>query len=331
MAVTLADVAAAAGLSGSTVSRAFSDPEKVNASTRERVRRIAEEMGYVPNQVARSLASGRTDLIGLLVPDIANPFFPPIIKAVQARANDKGRTVLIADTDERVGDEIIRAQHMRKRVDGLIIVSPRTPADRIGELSSLAPAVFVNREVPGASCVIIDAGEGMGQAVEHLFALGHRHISYLNGPRRSWSNTQRQTVVRETCERLRLKLTEFGPFEAQIQSGVHAADLVYASGATGVIAYDDLIALGLIARLNERGVKPGADISVIGVDDSPMSAMAYPTLTSVHVPGAEAGLTAVDQLISLIDGQDDDAEPQVLTLETRLVVRSSTSAVTATV
>jgi DNA-binding LacI/PurR family transcriptional regulator len=285
-------------------------------------------MGYVPNQVARSLTSGRTDLIGLLVPDIGNPFFPPIIKAVQARASDKGKTVLIADIDERAGDEIARAQLIRKRVDGLIIASPRTPEGALSALSDLFPVVFVNREVPGASSVIIDSGDGMNQAVEHLHALGHRHICYLNGPRRSWSNIQRQTAIRTICERLGMTLTEFGPFEPQVQSGVHAADLVIAGGATGVIAYDDLIALGVMARLNERGLRVGADISVIGVDDSPMSAMAYPTLTSVHVPGSEAGALAVDKVVALID-QHVQLVPTVTTLETRLVVRSSTSPVVA--
>lgn len=326
MAVTLADVAAAAGLSGSTVSRALSDPDKVNASTRDRVLKIAREMGYSPNQIARSLTSGRTDLVGLIVPDIANPFFPPIIKAVQARGSQQGKTVLIADVDERPGDELPRAQLMRKRVDGLIIASPRTPEERLGELVGLGPVVFINRVVPGATSVIIDAGDGMGQAVEHLAALGHRTIAYLNGPKRSWSNRQRQTAVREASSRLGVELVEFGPFEAQIQSGVHAADLVIAHEATAVIAYDDLIALGVMARLTERGLRTGSDISLIGVDDSPMSAMAYPTLTSVHVPGESAGAAAVDALLAMIDRKETSAD-EVITLDTRLVVRSSTGPV----
>src|SRR5690606_34147412 len=182
MAVTLADVAAAAGLSGSTVSRALSAPDKVNPATRERVLKIAQEMGYVPNQSARSLTAGRTDLIGLLVPDIANPFFPPIIKAVQSRALDKGKTVLIADIDERPTDELNRARVMRKRADGLLVASPRTPQEQLGELAALQPVVFLNREVPGGTSVIIDSGDGMDQAVDHLAALGHQTIAYLNGP-----------------------------------------------------------------------------------------------------------------------------------------------------
>ncbi|SDT35030.1 LacI family DNA-binding transcriptional regulator [Jiangella sp. DSM 45060] len=326
MSVTLADIARATGLSASTVSRALSDPDKVNPRTRDRVRKIAQDMGYVPNQVARSLTSGRNDLIGLIVPDIANPFFPPIIKAVQARASAKGKTVLIADVDEHPSDEIQRARVMRKRVDGLVVVSPRTPDDRLDQLAELRPIVFVNREVKGAASVIIEDTEGMREAVEHLTALGHRRVGYLNGPRRSWSNTQRQNAVREACAAHGVDLVEFGPFEPQIQAGVRAADLVHASDVTAVIAYDDMIALGLMARLNERGVRVGPDISVIGIDDSPMSGMAYPTLTSIHVPGSEAGARAVDIVLDLADTAGD-AEPSVVQLETRLIVRSSTSPV----
>lgn len=290
------------------------------------MRKIAQDMGYVPNQVARSLTSGRNDLIGLIVPDIANPFFPPIIKAVQARASAKGKTVLIADVDEHPSDEIQRARVMRKRVDGLVVVSPRTPDDRLDQLAELRPIVFVNREVKGAASVIIEDSEGMREAVEHLTALGHRRVGYLNGPRRSWSNTQRQNAVREACAAHGVDLVEFGPFEPQIQAGVRAADLVHASDVTAVIAYDDMIALGLMARLNERGVRVGPDISVIGIDDSPMSGMAYPTLTSIHVPGSEAGARAVDIVLDLADTAGD-AEPSVVQLETRLIVRSSTSPV----
>lgn len=327
MSVTLADIARATGLSPSTVSRALSDPDKVNAHTRQRVRQVARELGYVTNQVARSLSSGQTDLIGLIVPDIANPFFPPIIKAVQARANIRGKTVLIADVDEHPADEIRRAQVMRKRVDGLIVVSPRTPEDRLGELAALTPIVFVNREVPDAANVLIDDGEGMHSAVEHLAALGHTKIGYLNGPRRSWSNSQRQSAVRKAGADIGVELVEFGPFEPQIQAGVQAADLVAAAKITAVIAYDDMIALGLMTRFHERGLRVGHDVSVIGVDDSPMSSMAYPTLTSIHVPGVEAGAAAVDMILDLIEAPD--TEPTVLQLETRLIVRSSTSPVPA--
>ena len=324
MAVTLTDVANALGLSASTVSRALSMPEKVNAQTRERIQQTVHQMGYVPNQVARSLTSGRMDTLAIIVPDIANPFFPPIIKAVQARAARRGMTVLLSDVDEHAVDEIDRARNLAKRVDGLIMVSPRTASAHLAGLRDIPNIVFVNREVEGASFVLIDDGDGMVQAVEHLHALGHRNIAYLNGPKRSWSNVLRQSAIESACARLGMTLSEFGPFEAQIQAGARAADLVYASAVTAVIAYDDLIALGVMARLTERGLRIGRDMSVIGVDDSPMSGMAYPTLTSVHVPGAEVGVAAVDIILEQLSTPGKH-EPQIVELETHLIVRSSTS------
>lgn len=324
MPVTLADVARAVGMSASTVSRALSGTAKVNDATRERIIQIAHEMGYEPNQVARSLTSGRTDLLGLIVPDIANPFFPPIIKAVQARARSRGKTVLISDVDEHTTDELQRARLMRKQVDGLIVVSPRTSEAALAEMAALSPIVFVNREVDQAANVIVDATEGVQDAVEHLSALGHRTICYLNGPRRSWSNSKRQAAVREACATYGLELVEFGPFEAQMQSGYRAAELVRTKGITAVIAYDDLVALGLISRLHELGVGVGPDISVVGIDDSPMAEMSYPALTSIHVPGARAGATAVDLVLDLMD-QPQDAPRPTVQLDTRLIIRASTA------
>jgi DNA-binding LacI/PurR family transcriptional regulator len=225
-------------------------------------------MGYMTNPIARALAVGRTGVIGLIVPDIANPFFPPIIKAVQARAGRKDTAVLLADTDEHASDELERARVLSKQVDGLILVSPRTPEDRLAEFVQLAPVVFVNRRVEGAPSIIIDNSDGITQAVQHLTALGHHRICYLNGPRRSWSNDQRRAALQEACARYNVELIELGPFEPQVQAGVHAADLVQAGGATAVIAYDDQIALGLMARLAEHRLQVGRDISVIGIDDS---------------------------------------------------------------
>lgn len=327
MKVTLTDVARRVGLSAATVSRAISAPERVNAVTRQRVLEAAHELGYVHPGSSRPAAAAGGPL-GLIVPDIVNPFFPPIIKAVQSRAATRGRTVLIADIDEHPHDELRRAEELSDQVDGLIVVSARTPEDKLDRLLALQPLVLVNRSNPAAASVLIDERAGISEAVEHLAALGHRKICYLNGPRRSWSNGQRQQAVRSAAQDAGLELVEFGPFEPQIQAGVRAADLVVASSATAVIAYDDMIALGVMTRMNERGIKVGEQFSVIGVDDSLMSGMAYPSLTSIHVPGAEAGMTAVDLLIDLIETKSDPAASQrsTSTLDTRLVVRASTAA-----
>jgi DNA-binding LacI/PurR family transcriptional regulator len=305
----------------STVSRALSDPHKVNATTRDRVRKIADELGYSQVQTVRS----RTGVIGLIVPDITNPFFPPVVKAVQARADVRGKLVVVADTDEHPADEILRARALQSRVDGLIMVSPRSDEDRLDEIAKLRPVVFVHRQVEGAANVLANDPAGVDAAVEHLVALGHRRIGYLNGPRRSWSNGRRQEAVRISCSERGVELVEFGPFEPQIEAGMSAAPLVAAANLTAVIAYDDMIAVGLMASLLEHGKRPGAEISVVGIDDSPMAAGSYPQLTSVRVPGAAAGATAVDLLLDLIDEVSEPEEPPALVeLDTSLIVRGST-------
>jgi len=329
MNVTLEEIAKVAGISTSTVSRALSVPSKVSSETAHQVQRIAKEMGYIPSSVPRYSTKTRTDMIGLIVPDISNPFFPPMIKAVQARANTQRRTVVIADVDEYAADEIRRAEFLAGRVDGLIIASARSDDSQLEALSREIPIVLVNRESPGISSVTIEDTSGMFEAVQHLASLGHNVISYLNGPKRSWSNTQRQKAVINACAKLQLKLLEFGPFEPQVQAGARAADLIHASDATAVIAFDDLIALGVMARLNERGIRVGRELSLVGVDDSLISGMAYPSLTTVQVPARRAGIEAMDMLVDLTSSGSADRRHrtlhEVVTIDTQLIVRNSTA------
>ncbi|MGD7706637.1 LacI family DNA-binding transcriptional regulator [Microlunatus sp. Y2014] len=322
MGVTLADIAAELGVSTSTVSRALSNPDLVNEATRDRIQQVAQKLGYQMPGASRSRAVGR-GVIGMLVPDIVNPFFPPIIKAAQSRALSKGRAIMIADLDEHPDDELGLARILRDRVDGLIVVSPRATDEELVEYAELAPVVFVNRLVEGMPSVVIDNADGMREAVEHLAALGHQRIAYLNGPKRSWSNRLRRDAVAAATADLGVELVEFGPFEPVVQSGVRAADLVVAAKVSAVIAYDDMIALGVMVRISERGLKVGSDISVLGIDDSPMSGMAYPALTTVHVPGTEAGRIAVDTISDLIE-RGESHGPATRRLDTRLVIRSST-------
>ena len=318
--VTLADIAAALGVSESTVSRSFSDPGKVATRTRERVLQAAGELGYKAPVASKPKIAAEG--IGVMVPDIANPFFPPIIKAIQARAATYAMPTLIVDTDERQRDELARGQFLLDKVVGLVLVSPRGSEDDLRELATSLPTVVINRELSFASSISLDSDDGIEKAVEHLWALGHRSVAYLNGPDDSWSNEQRRSVVHKASTRLSVHLTEFGPFSPEIAAGAHAADLVLASGATAVIAYDDLIAFGVMARMQSRGVRVGHDLSVVGIDDSPLSASAYPSLTTIKMPGARAGELAVDELTNLISRP---GSPVTRTnLHASLVVREST-------
>ncbi len=186
---TIADVAVRAGVSKATASRAFSRPESVRQATRERVLGVARDLGYTPSRVARSLSTGRSSSIGLVVPDISNPFFPPMIKAVQAEAGRREHALFVADTDEHTEDESALVRSMAAQVDGLVLASPRMSDLQLLEVLALVPVVVINRAVPGVPAVQVSSDHGVLQAVEHLRALGHRSVVYLSGPADSASET----------------------------------------------------------------------------------------------------------------------------------------------
>lgn len=323
---TIADVAAKAGVSKATVSRVFSRPEVVRPATRERVLATARDLSFRPNPIARSLALGRTGSIGLVVPDVANPYFGPVIKAVQRAARRQDLAVLTADSDEFDADEVAIAGSLAKQADGLVLFSPRMPDSAILELSGRLPVVVINREIAGVPGVVISSDEGMEQAVEHLAALGHRHVAYVAGPVGTFSSRARSAAVVAAARKLGVGVTELGPFEPFFHAGLRAGDLVIASGATAAITYNDLLALGLIQSLTERGKSVGTDISVVGFDDIWLAPMTRPPLTTVHAPAADAATTAVRWLI---EGMEDGAGPveRHTRLTCELIVRTSSGPV----
>ena len=212
---------------------------------------------------------------------------------------------------------------MAKQVDGVIAVSARMSDRALAEVAELTTLVLVNRKAGDVPAILLDMGGGMRQAIEHLHALGHRRCVYLNGPRASWSNRQRRTALRATAKRLGIATTELGPFEPSYEAGVHAADLALAEGPTAIVAYNDLMALGVVARLGGRGVVVPGDVSVVGFDDIHFAGMASPPLTTVAVPAAAAGRVAVDLLLDTI-GHEPAGEREDYQLKTELRVRAST-------
>jgi LacI family transcriptional regulator/LacI family repressor for deo operon, udp, cdd, tsx, nupC, and nupG len=321
--MTIRDVAARAGVSPATVSRVFTQSSAVTAATRQRVMAAAEELRYTPNPVAQSLARGRTGSLGIIVPDIAIAFSAVMIKAVQHRARRDGYALFVADPDEPGRDEDRVAAAMAKQVEGLLLVSPSMPDHQLREVAALTPVVLVNRELDGIASVLMDARDAAGHAAEHLHALGHRELVYLAGPA-NYSNANRLRGFRETCLRLGISATELGPFEPMFSAGVRAADLVLATSATAVVAYNDEIAVGVANRLADRGVRVPGDVSIVGFDDTSLAEMVTPRLTTVRLPASAAGAAAVRLLLEAIRGGDARGRPPVR-LPAELIVRSSTA------
>ncbi|MFJ8861775.1 LacI family DNA-binding transcriptional regulator [Streptomyces sp. NPDC102451] len=320
-------MAKAAGVSPATVSRALSMSELVTPATREHVRTVAARLGYAPNRAARGLITGRTGNIGLVVPDLLNPIFPSVIKAIQARCRETDYAVFIADTDENAAAEGDLVRALAKQVDGVILCAPRTDDEQQLQLAGETELVTVFRRVEGMPAITVDNADGMRQIVEHLAALGHRRLAWVGGPAASLSNRLRAAGLRAATEQRGLELMEVGQFPPYCEGGVAAADLVVASGATAAIAYNDTMALGLLARLHSRGIRIPEDLSVVGIDGIPMAGMAHPALTTVQVPAQAVGRAAVDLMLERLRTPEQSSAHRG-ELPVHLVVRDSTGVVT---
>jgi LacI family transcriptional regulator len=327
VAVSARDVARVAGVSVSTVSRALSKPDDVAPATRQKVLDTARGMGYLPNLAARGLTTGRTGLIGLVVPDLENPFFASVTKGVQSRAHSTGYAVIISDSDEDPSQEAELVRDLATRVDGIVLCSPRAPDSVILEMARECTLVLVNRRCGDVPAVLIDNLNGIRQAMVHLRALGHRTIAWVGGPSTSWSNKERLSALRAfTDQDPEINLIDLGSFQPYASGGIAAADLVIASGATAVLAYNDLVAFGLLERFRQRGISVPQDISVVGLDNIPMSELTTPALTSVGIPLVNCGRASCDMLLSLV--RDPSAPPvHHHDLSFQLVVRQSSGVV----
>ena len=317
MAATLTDVARRAGVSIATASRAFGEPERLAGGTLERVLQAAVDLGYTNPQ--NSVA---TRTLGVIVPDIANPVYAMLLKAIQGQAWHGRHRIVLFDADEDLRREREQIEQARK-LDGMLLCSPRLPDADVIALIGGTPAVVVNRQIDGVPCVLMDAEHGPSQAIEHLVALGHQHIAYASGPRGSWADARRFDTIAAACERHGIRLTRLSHHAASIQGGRAAAALAAASGATAVVAYNDLVALGLEAGMLELGRSCPDDISLVGIDDIDLAGAVTPGLTTVQMPIERSGALGVDLLLQAISGV---VISEVATLGSQLIVRASTAA-----
>jgi len=321
---TVKDVAERAGVSVSTVSRALSMPHLVSATTRARVVAAAEELGYQPNQAARGLRSGVTGNIGLVIPDIENPYFAAMTKGVQDRARKSGYSVFIADSDEDAELEAELIASIVKQVDGILLASPRASDDRILDLVGSKPTVVLNRQIDGLPSLLLDNSAGVVQVLDHLQALGHRKVAYAASPKSSWSGGERIEEMRRQAElRDDLEVVFLGNFQPFVSGGYQAADLAVASGATAMFAYNDLVAIGALERLRHRGIDVPGQMSVVGFDDVAFAELTFPTLTTISVPLRGMGRRAVDALTRIVAGSDNVSSSARADVELR--IRQSTA------
>lgn len=323
MKARLQEVAEVANVSASTVSRALNTPDLVSPDTRDRVIEAARSLDYRPSRAARAVATGRTRNIGLIVPDIANPFFPSLVKSAQARARATDYSTFLGDSDEDGFTELELIKAMAEQVDGVVVCSSRMSDAQVEQIMGLTRLVFLNRAVDGVPAVLVDSADGLRQAISHLHALGHTDLAFLGGPTSSWSNRDRLDGVRRASEALGLNVPVLGPYAPRFEAGKRAADEAVAAGVTAILAFNDLMALGVLARLAQRGIDVPGDVSVVGFDDIPMAAISSPPLTTVSISSADAGRHAVDMLVRAL-GEPGPSEPDRVLVETHLIIRAST-------
>lgn len=319
---TIYSIAKACGVSASTVSRAFNKPHVISDEVRDRILAVAAELDYRPNPAARGLVTGRTDMIGLLVPDITNPFFPPIVRAIQQAAWSIGSSVLLVHADEVSEAEPRLTRRFRGHVDGLILASPRAPSPALREATEGIPTVLVNRELPGLPSVVCDDTAALVQGGQHLEELGHRTVALLRGPAASWVAAQRTSAVRGWAEDSGVTLVELGPFNASFDGGVAAAKALLDTPATAAFAFDDLMACGLLAELARHGLTVPGHTSVIGCDDVLLARTVTPSLTTVTAATEEIGEAAVSLVRREITGSVGASK--AVRLDGTLTVRAST-------
>lgn len=327
---TLADVARAAGVHKATASRALNPQTRgqVNAATASRVQAAARRLGYVPNSVARGLRTRRTAAVGVLVPDLANPLFPPIVRAIENRLASDGYATLIVSTDG--DDERERTQFAAlegRQVEGFIVATARRSHGLFTDaVARGVPVVFVNRFVDGlaAASVTADDAVGVSAAVEHLIGLGHRRIGYLAGPQDMSTGSIRLAAFRHAVSGVDGSAVVCAAYTEEAGLAGTRMLLSRAPGVTGIVGGNDLIALGALTALAEAGLRCPADVSVIGFNDMPFVVRIGPGLTTVRIPQHDMGVQAAELLLERI--RDPGVVAKKLLLPVSLVIRGSTAA-----
>jgi len=319
------DVAHRAAVSIATVSRVLNGRPVADQDLVARVRAAADELGYRPNTVARDFRRGLTSSIGVVVPDLANPFFPHVLKGLANDVSVGEHRLLVVDSGEDPDEEIRLVEQLAGRCDGIVLCSPRMSVANLGAAAGLGiPIICTNRSVAGLplGTIGIDSAAGMAEAITHLSRLGHQRVGYLAGPESSWSDGRRREGLTSAARKCGIEVAVAVAGSTSDDGFVRLPDLL-AKEVTAVVAFNDLVAVGALSRLREMEVSVPDELSVVGFDDIPVAAFLGPPLTTVSVPKEELGRRAWLMLRQQM--QDGQIAPEQW-LPSSLVVRRSTSA-----
>ena len=335
MTVTIRDVAQVSGVSIATVSHALSGNRPVSRATRDRVLEAAKHLGYRPNRVAASMVTRKTRTLGLIVPDIANPFFAALVKAVESRAIDRGYATMACSSER---NRELEARYLElpsdNQVDALLYVGDQTRlSPLLSRLADQGTAVVLMDRIPGEASrqfptVTVDNAAGGSFVAVHLLELGHTEIGVVGGPRGLSPSTARLRGFRKVLRKHGIALRSDAVCHASdftMESGVEAVERLLAAqpSITALFCENDLIALGAIRVVRNKGLEVPASISIVGFDDIFVSSLVTPALTTVRQPISELGTVAVDLAVRL--SEDGVSAETSVVLPVELVRRESTA------
>jgi DNA-binding LacI/PurR family transcriptional regulator len=330
--VSIYDIAKRANVSPSTVSRALSNRGRISPATRRRIERLAEEMGYRPNPVARSLAGEGSGLLGVVIHDIDDPFVMAQLKAIENEANKRGLNVLVASTHARpVKQRDIVEMMIARKVDGMVVISSHF--DEYLELSHVTIPVAILHtseyavQPPGVQLIASDEPEAMRKAIRHLGDLGHRRIAYLSRSRGGSADERRMAGYRRGVDEIDgdtdtdlVVVPADG--DSDLVAGAKAIEQIMSLGVTAVACFNDMTAIGLLGAAHRHGVRVPQDISVVGFDDIELAAHTTPTLTTVAQHAGKIALAGVRAVI-----ESASFDESLIVFHCTLVVRESTGPV----
>ncbi len=321
---TVRDIARLAEVSPATVSRALARPDAVAEATRRRVVEVAEQLGY-RRAVREPLEGVRrpTGTVGLVVPDLNNPTFASLLKAAQHRLAVRGLHAMVVDTDRQAETEIAMARQLSGVVDGMVICSPLADPADLRHLARQTPLLLVDGQADPLPSLTIEYADGMTQVVAHLSALGHRTIAYAGGRVSTHAEAQRRIGLEAAAAEREVTLIDLGHFSAGVGGGYSAADALLTTEATAIVCINTFVAVGLMNRLAQRGVRVPADISVVEFDAATTNQLVSPMLTTVAPSSGAVGTAVADAVIQLI-GAEQEA-PRHRTIPVELSIQQSTA------
>ena len=328
--ITMNDVAEAAGVSRQTVSRVINNKGEISPATRQHVMDVIQKLGYRPNRAARGLVMQRTNTVGLIIPDITNPFFSEVARGVQDLARTKDYNVFMGSTDEEPKETVRTLQSLAAQaVDGIIIFShPLSNEDLESFVNSFRPIVTINLPFKhsSVSMITVDNYQGAKLAVNHLVEQGHTAIAMLTGNSASFQKIRRVNGYHDALAAHSLPVNQdwIIPCIPDMVNGHKAARQLLANNPeiTAIFAYNDLLALGALRACHELGRRVPQNCAVIGFDDVQLASMVTPSLTTIHYDKYDVGQKAMSRLFEMIENPEGDFPPIKINVD--LIVREST-------